>query len=182
MAWTSTLVAMWLYQIFAVFSYALAIGLSRSICKYFWGSVKTILTIITSGHLWTRWQRRHTWNNAATCSVTFRFPEWTGSGCYQGQHHESDRRSYSAICATRISYLYEVIDWISPNWLNKPQELTDTEKIYLQICRWCSVAGSRQRTAYRRGRSAATGPVTPVWRRQARNVTSLRNCASTNFY
>jgi len=68
--------------------------------------------------------------------------------------------------------------------LNKPQELTDTEKIYLQICRWRSVAGSWRQTAYRRGRSAATGPVTPVQSRQARNgpAPRLRNCASTNFY
>jgi len=51
-------------------------------------------------------------------------------------------------------------------------------------CLWRFVAGSRRRTAYRCGRSTATGPMMPVRRRLASNgpAPCLCNCASTNFY
>jgi len=50
-------------------------------------------------------------------------------------------------------------------------------------CHYRPAGGSERWTAYRRGRSAATGPVTPVRRRQTSYgpAPCLRNWASTNF-
>ena len=51
-------------------------------------------------------------------------------------------------------------------------------------CRWRFAAGSVVRPEYRRGRSAASGPLTAVRRWHATNgpAPCLRNWASTNFY
>jgi len=50
-------------------------------------------------------------------------------------------------------------------------------------CHYRPAGGSERRTAYRHGRSAATGPVRPARRRHTSNgpAPCLRNWPSTNF-
>jgi len=71
--------------------------------------------------------------------------------------------------------------WIRPN-VRHPTQQEPMDHFQAAVgCHYRPAGGSERRTAYRRGRSTATGPVTPARQTSNGPAPCLRNWASTNF-